>query len=97
MGDEVWLADQNALRGQYKLARVISVNADKKGIVRDVMVRTFHCYLVSIVKPSRAETTKNVKPMRKLSDKIPATILLKWEVLSSFWRLSENIYSSLLK
>ncbi len=75
MGDVVWLADQNALRGQYKLARVISVNADKKGIVRDEMVRTFPSYLVTIVKPSQAETTKNVKPMRKLCDKIPATIL----------------------
>lgn len=28
--DVVWLADQNALRGQFKLARVVSVNADKK-------------------------------------------------------------------
>lgn len=31
VGDVVWLADQNALRGQYKMARVVSINADKKG------------------------------------------------------------------
>lgn len=37
MGDVLWLADQRALRGQYKLARIVSVNADKKVIVRDVM------------------------------------------------------------
>nr|XP_054588876.1 uncharacterized protein LOC129153544 [Nothobranchius furzeri]XP_054588877.1 uncharacterized protein LOC129153544 [Nothobranchius furzeri] len=39
VGDVVWLADQNALRGQYRLARVVSVNTDRKGIVRDVLVR----------------------------------------------------------
>lgn len=50
MGDVVWLADQNALRGQLKLAKVVSVNADKKGTVRDVMVRVFPSYPVLIVK-----------------------------------------------
>ncbi|XP_060757415.1 methyltransferase-like protein 23 isoform X1 [Neoarius graeffei] len=39
VGDIVWLCDQNALRGQFKLARVVSVNADSKGIVRDVHVK----------------------------------------------------------
>lgn len=75
VGDVVWLADQNALRGQYKMARVVSINADKKGTVRDVMVRVFPSYPVSIVKPNQAETAKNVKPAKKLGDKIPATIL----------------------
>lgn len=51
IGDIVWLADQNALRGQYRLARVISVNLDKKGIVRDVNVKTYPSYPVSTVKP----------------------------------------------
>lgn len=37
IGDIVWLCDQNALRGQFKLARVVSVNADPRGIVRDVL------------------------------------------------------------
>ncbi|XP_063074175.1 uncharacterized protein LOC134464728 [Engraulis encrasicolus] len=39
VGDVVWLCDQNALRGQYKLARVTNVNADPKGIVRDAYVK----------------------------------------------------------
>lgn len=34
VGDIVLLADQNALRSQYKLPRVVSVNTDNKGIVR---------------------------------------------------------------
>lgn len=41
VGDVVWLADQNAPRGQYELARVVSVNTDRKGIVRDAHVRPF--------------------------------------------------------
>lgn len=40
VGDVVWLADQNSLRGQYKMGRVVSVNTDKKGIMRYVNVRT---------------------------------------------------------
>ena len=44
VGYIVWLVDQNALRGQYRLARVISVNTDKDGIVRDVNVRTLPSY-----------------------------------------------------
>lgn len=38
VGDIIWLADQNALRGHYKLARVVSVGTDAKGIVRDAHV-----------------------------------------------------------
>ncbi|KAK5854465.1 hypothetical protein PBY51_015528 [Eleginops maclovinus] len=53
VGDVVWLADQNALRGQYRLAKVINVNADKKGIVRDVHVRTFPSYPVPTMKPAQ--------------------------------------------
>ena len=66
VGDVVWMADQNALRSQYKLARVVSVNADGKGIVRDVHVRTFPSYPVSV---TRKEGDK------RPSVKIPATIL----------------------
>ncbi|KAI3354310.1 hypothetical protein L3Q82_018497 [Scortum barcoo] len=68
IGDVVWLADQNALRGQYKLARVISVNTDKKGIVRDVHVRTFPSYPVSTMKSEQ-------KKEKKLLTKIPSTVL----------------------
>ena len=55
VGDIVWLADQNALRGQFKLGRVISAFPDEKGVVRDVKVRTFPSYPVMIKKPSHKE------------------------------------------
>ncbi|XP_063740377.1 uncharacterized protein LOC134864953 [Eleginops maclovinus] len=74
-GDIVWLADQNALRGQFKLGRVISAFPDKKGVVRDVKVRTFPSYPVMIKKPSREEHGSRTSAARKLSSKIPATIL----------------------
>ena len=38
VGDVVWLCDQNALRGQFRLGRVVTVAPDSKGIVRDVEV-----------------------------------------------------------
>ncbi|GAA6101821.1 uncharacterized protein LOC106611916 [Tachysurus ichikawai] len=58
VGDVVWLADQNAWRGQYRLGRVISVNIDKKGIVRDVHVRSFPSYPVPTVKPAQEKSKK---------------------------------------
>lgn len=67
IGDVIWLADQNALRGQFRLARVIDVNTDRKGIVRDVYLRSFPSYPVATVKPT--------KKMKKHSTKIPATVL----------------------
>lgn len=77
VGDVVWLADQNALRGQYKLARVVSVNADSKGIVRDVLVKTFPSYPVHITKANGKEgpTRANSERTKRLQTKIPATIL----------------------
>lgn len=36
VGNIVWVADQNALSGHLRLTRVVNVNTDKKGIVRDV-------------------------------------------------------------
>ncbi|XP_077480924.1 uncharacterized protein LOC144092035 [Stigmatopora argus] len=65
-GDIVWLADQNALRGQYKLGRVDSVVPDTRGIVRDVHVKTFPSYPVSTTKSDQA---------KKPPTKIPSTIL----------------------
>ncbi|XP_054634429.1 uncharacterized protein LOC129182392 [Dunckerocampus dactyliophorus] len=38
VGDVVWLCDQNALRGQFRLGRVVTVAPDSKGVVRDVEV-----------------------------------------------------------
>ncbi|XP_041831483.1 uncharacterized protein LOC121633477 [Melanotaenia boesemani] len=76
VGDIVWLADQNALRGQFKLARVISVNPDKKGVVRDVQVRTFPSCPVTIKKSAKEESGCGaVKVGRKTHMKVPATIL----------------------
>ena len=76
VGDVVWLADQNPLRGQYKLASVVSVNTDGKGIVRDVNVRTFPSYPVSLTKPIKGGTMEpNSDGIKRLSSKIPATIL----------------------
>ncbi|XP_054861306.1 uncharacterized protein LOC129347620 [Amphiprion ocellaris] len=77
VGDVVWLADQNALRGQYKLARVVSVNADSKGIVRDVLVKTFPSYPVPITKPNdkKGPTKEKSARTKRLQTKIPATIL----------------------
>ena len=42
VGDVVWLADQNTLRGQFRLGRVVEVHPDSKGVVRDVKVKTCH-------------------------------------------------------
>ncbi len=67
IGDIIWLADQNALRSQFRLARVIDVNTDRKGIVRDVYLRSFPSYPVATVKPTQK--------MKKHSTKIPATVL----------------------
>lgn len=35
----MWLTDLNALRGQFRLGRVVEVCPDAKGVVRDVKVR----------------------------------------------------------
>ncbi len=66
VGDVVWVADQNALTGQYRLARVVSVNTDNKGIVRDVLVRTFPSYPVPIKKAAGKEpATRSKRPKHK--------------------------------
>lgn len=51
-GDIVWLCDQNALRGNFKLGRVISVNPDSRGIVRDVKVRVVTSSCIPQVRPA---------------------------------------------
>ncbi|KAL3973670.1 mitochondrial-processing peptidase subunit beta [Sarotherodon galilaeus] len=55
VGDVVWLSDQNALRGHFKMGIVVSTNPDKKGIVRDVNVRVCSSYSGSVAKSLRAE------------------------------------------
>ncbi|KAF7199472.1 putative LOC107376719-like protein [Nothobranchius furzeri] len=73
VGDIVWVADQNALRNQYRLARVISVNTDRKGVVRDVNVKMFPSYPVTSVRPVKQDN--NAK--REHRAQIPATVLHK--------------------
>lgn len=54
VGDVVWLCDQNALRGQFRLGRVVTVTPDSRGIVRDVevLVTPGHCVPVQHPKPA---------------------------------------------
>ncbi|KAL2087329.1 hypothetical protein ACEWY4_018388 [Coilia grayii] len=40
VGDIVWIADPNALRGQFRLGRIQRVHPDKEGLVRDTDVKT---------------------------------------------------------
>ena len=71
VGDIVWLCDQNAMRGQFKLGRVISTNPDGKGIVRDVNVRVFPSYSVPVIRPGSVKKPKTDGPNLK----VQATIL----------------------
>ncbi|KAL2088696.1 hypothetical protein ACEWY4_015595 [Coilia grayii] len=40
VGDLVWIADPNALRGPFRLGRILTVYPDSKGVVRDADVAT---------------------------------------------------------
>lgn len=70
VGDAVWLSDQNALRGKYRLGRVIGTNPDKKGIVRDVNVRIFPSYCIPLTRVLKGNIAH---PKKK--EKIHATLL----------------------
>ena len=71
VGDIVWLSDQNALRGQFKLGRVVSTNPDHKGIVRDVNVRIFPSYSIPMTKVLKGK----VKNSTQAKERIQATIV----------------------
>lgn len=58
VGDIVWVCDQNAMRGQFRLGRVVSTNPDSKGIVRDVNVRVVPSYCVPLVRAVGARKSK---------------------------------------
>ena len=73
VGDIVWLSDQNALRGQFKLGRVVGTNPDGKGIVRDVNVRIFPSYHVPVTKALKPKTNHPTSDGKKR--KFQATIL----------------------
>ena len=81
VGDVVWLADQNALRDRYKLGRVVSVNPDRSGVVRDVNVRTFPSYPVLIRK--RGTLHKQRKMQKDCHPKSP--LLSFTGMLDAWW------------
>lgn len=60
VGDIVWLCDQNAVRGQFKLGRVVSVNPDAKGIVRDVNVKVVQGSCLPVTKPALNQPSAKV-------------------------------------
>ncbi|XP_058497913.1 uncharacterized protein LOC131468070 [Solea solea] len=59
VGDLVWLADQNALRGQFRLGRVVEAHPDVKGVVRDVKVRTCQSCPVSSGQSGKGKEKEN--------------------------------------
>jgi len=69
VGDVVWLADQNALRGQFRLGRVVTTYPDKKGIVRDVDLRI----CMGLPGP-------HVSRVRRENSGLPTTIVLRRDV-----------------
>ena len=71
VGDIVWLSDQNALRGQFKLGKVVSTNPDHKGVVRDVNVRTFPSYSVPLTRVSKGKSRHSTQN----KERIQATIV----------------------
>ncbi|XP_036067183.1 uncharacterized protein LOC118598542 [Oryzias melastigma] len=58
VGDIFWVCDQNALRGQFKLGRVMSVNLDDHGVVRDAKIRTVSSCCVPATVPGQNRPTK---------------------------------------
>lgn len=60
IGDLVWIADQNALRGQFRLGRIVSTFPDAKGVPRDADVATCLGLLAPCV--SRAWGKKRKEP-----------------------------------
>lgn len=65
VGDIVWLCDQNALRGQFKLGRVISVNPDSRGVVRDVNVRIVSSCCVPEMRPVKSASKHSASRLQK--------------------------------
>ncbi|KAM9715791.1 uncharacterized protein ACNS7B_021991 isoform 1-T2 [Menidia menidia] len=93
VGDIVWLCDQNAVRGQFKLGRVVSVNPDAKGIVRDVHIKVIQSSNLLATGPTLSQTSKRApketaqttvlhRDVRRL------VVLLPVEEQASDWRRS---------
>lgn len=64
VGDIVWICDQNALRGQFRLGKVVDVFPDAKGKVRDVNVSVTSGSCAQIYCPSSTppRTSRNSDP-----------------------------------
>ena len=52
VGDIVWVADQNALRGRYRLGRVVAVVCGRDGAVRDADVKVYGCRSAGVCHPA---------------------------------------------
>lgn len=69
VGDLVWIADQNALRGQFRLGRIVVTYPDKSGVVRDVDVAT--CIGLPASLAARTQAKDSI---------LPSTIVLRRDV-----------------
>lgn len=69
VGDLVWIADQNALRGQFRLGRIVVTYPDKFGVVRDVDVAT--CIGLPASLAARTQAKDSI---------LPSTIVLRRDV-----------------
>ena len=73
VGDLVWVADQNALRGRFRLGRVEEACPDDKGVVRDVKVRICHSLPISL---SQARKDKEPCPSTVLHRDVRRLVVL---------------------
>lgn len=67
VGDVVWVCDQNALRGQFKLGRVVQVSMDTKGLVRDAHIK--------VVPSSPVPTSTPVLSQAKIDTSTASTVI----------------------
>ena len=69
IGDIVWIADSNALRGQFRLGLVTATRPDRHGVVRDVDVKV--CAGLPVASTERKGRT---------SKQLPSTLTLRRDV-----------------
>lgn len=83
VGDLVWIADQNTLRGQFRLGRVVKAYPDRRRVVRDADIWT----CVGLPAPLTAGSQK------RRTVPVPTTILCRdrgWWYCSP-WRSSRSL------
>lgn len=74
VGDLVWIADQNALRGHFRLGRVAVTYPDKTGVVRDVDVAT--CMGLPAPLASRTKARDSILPSTILRRDVRRLVVL---------------------